>query len=71
MITSADVAKVLDFGLARNDLATMESDLGSMWAMLNGMLARDAEDPLVLPQGPPTPRSVSVDDARLIAVAVV
>lgn len=56
--------------LAENELATMESELGSMRAMLNGMLARGAEAPLEPPAKLPDPRPVAADDAKLIAVAV-
>jgi outer membrane protein TolC len=41
-----------------------------MKAMLNGMLSRDPDAPLDLPQALPVPRPLSADDARLISVAV-
>ena len=58
------------FRLAENELASMESEHMSMRAMLNGMLARDAQAPLALPTTLPAPRAVWADDAALIAVAV-
>ena len=42
-----------------------------MRSMLNGMLARDAGAPLELPRSRPAPRTISVDDATLIAIGVV
>ena len=57
------------YRLNENELANMESELGSMKAMLNGMLARDPRAPLELPPGLPQPRRLAVDDAKLIAVA--
>ena len=57
------------YRLNENELANMESELGSMKAMLNGMLARDPQAPLELPAGLPQPRRLAVDDAKLIAVA--
>jgi outer membrane protein TolC len=38
--------------------------------MLNGMMARDAGAPLDLPETLPEPRTIAVDDAKLIAGAV-
>ena len=58
------------FRLAENELANMESEHMAMKAMLNGMLAREAQAPLALPSGLPPPRPLSADDATLIAVAV-
>jgi outer membrane protein TolC len=58
------------FRLAENELANMKSEHMSMKAMLNGMLAREAQASLGLPKTLPAPRPLSVDDATLIAVAV-
>ena len=55
---------------AQNDLAGLQAKAGSMCAMLNGMLGRDASAPLSLPSNLPMPRPVIADDAALIAVAV-
>jgi outer membrane protein TolC len=60
----------IEWRLAENELASMEAEARSMRAMLNGMLARDAQAPLILPVTLPLPRAVAADDARLIAVAV-
>ena len=57
------------YRLSENELANMESELRSMKAMLNGMLARDPTTPLELSPGLPPPRQLAVDDAKLIAVA--
>lgn len=57
------------YRLNENELANMESELRSMKAMLNGMLARDPRAPLELQPGLPPPRPLAVDDAKLIAVA--
>lgn len=56
--------------LAESELATMRSESAGMKAMLNGMLARAADAPIVLPSAPPTARLLAADDARLIAVAI-
>jgi cobalt-zinc-cadmium efflux system outer membrane protein len=56
--------------LAQNELASLEAEIKGMRAMLNGMLGRDSEAPLELPQSLPLPRPVLADDAGLIAVAV-
>jgi outer membrane protein TolC len=58
------------YRLADNELAGMESQRSSMRVMLNGMLARDSDAPLTLPEGLPAPRPLSPDDARLISIAV-
>jgi outer membrane protein, heavy metal efflux system len=55
---------------AENDLATLEAKARSMRSMLNGMLAREANAPLILPARLPSPRPVAADDARLIAAGV-
>src|SRR6185503_3989396 len=57
------------YRLNENELANMESELRSMKAMVNGMLARDPQAPLELPAGLPPPRQLAVDDAKLIAIA--
>lgn len=59
-----------EYEMARNDLASMNSELQSMRAMLNGMLARPGEATLLPPRALPSPRPLSADDAQLIAVAV-
>lgn len=59
-----------EYEMARNDLASMNSELQSMRAMLNGMLARPGEATLLPPRVLPSPRPLSADDAQLIAVAV-
>lgn len=53
---------------ADNDLASLEAKARSMRSMLNGMLAREANAPLILPSSLPAPRVVIADDSRLIAV---
>ncbi len=55
---------------AANDLASLEAKARSMRSMLNGMLAREADAPLNLPGGLPSPRPVAVDDSQLIAAGV-
>jgi len=65
-----DLLKVqIEHQLAGNELATLEAEANSMRAMLNGMLARDAQSPLTLPATLPAPRSAPASDAQLIAVA--
>ena len=53
-----------------NDLQNMEAQASSMRAMLNGMLARDAQAALSLPPVLPPARHIPADDAALIAAAV-
>ncbi|MGE5609234.1 MAG: TolC family protein [Bacillota bacterium] len=60
----------IEWRLAENELASMEAEAKSMQAMLNGMLARDAQAPLAMPETLPLPREVAAEDDRLIAVAV-
>lgn len=60
----------IQYRLAENDLVGMQSQLESMRAMLNGMLARKPDAPLRSPATLPAGRAVSADDARLIAFAV-
>ena len=47
-----------------------QAQVSSMRAMLNGMLSRDAQAPLVLPTALPAPRELLATDDRLIAMAV-
>jgi outer membrane protein TolC len=56
--------------LAHNDFHNAEAEAKSMRRTLNGMLARDAVAPLVLPSVLPPPRPVAATDAQLIAVTV-
>ncbi|HEV8379686.1 MAG TPA: TolC family protein [Tepidisphaeraceae bacterium] len=58
------------YRLAENQLATMEVQHMAMRSMLNGMLGRDPQAPLNLPQTLPAPRPLAADDARLIALAI-
>ena len=55
---------------SQNDLGSLEAKASSTRSLLNGMLARDAKEPLELPPDLPAPRVVVADDSRLIAVAV-
>jgi outer membrane protein, heavy metal efflux system len=55
---------------ADDELASLEAKAHSMRSMLNAMLARDADAPLILAASLPPPRAVVVDDARLIAAGV-
>lgn len=65
-----DLIKVqTEYELSRNEYANTESELASMRAMLNGMLARPAKAVLLPPAVLPPPRPVA-DDSHLIAVAV-
>src|SRR5256714_1667816 len=57
------------FGLAENQLATMQSEHMTMLSMLNAMLARDPRAPLNLPPTLPPPRPLFADDAHLISLA--
>lgn len=59
----------IEYRLAENELETMESQASAMRAMLNGMLARDAQAELKVPSIPAA-RRVAGDDAKLIAIAV-
>lgn len=56
--------------MAENELANLEAEANSMRGQLNGMLARDAKEPLKLPPALPSPRPIAADDAQLIAMAV-
>lgn len=58
------------YRLAENELANMVAEHRSIRAMLNGMLFREPDAQLDLPQVLPVPRSLAVDDAQLISVAV-
>ena len=57
------------YRLNENELATMESQVKAMKAMLNGMLARDPQAIITLTAGLPAQRPLAADDARLIAAA--
>lgn len=67
-----------DYELARNEQANMQSELHTMRAMLNGLLARTGDAPLLPPAGiGPGPEMLeprvippAATDARLLAVAV-
>ncbi|MFI5381617.1 MAG: TolC family protein [Tepidisphaerales bacterium] len=56
--------------LARNELANLQNELKMSRAMLNGMIGRPAGEPLDPPAELPPARTIPVDDARLLAVAV-
>ncbi|AZG78838.1 TolC family protein (plasmid) [Methylocystis rosea] len=56
--------------LAKNNLLNLEAEVRSARSKLNGLLARDAEEPLNLPPTLPAARPVIGNDARLIEVAV-
>ncbi len=56
--------------IARNNLRNLDAEVRSAKARLNGLLARNARDPLNLAPQLPAPRPVPANDARLIAVAV-
>jgi outer membrane protein TolC len=60
----------IELRMAQDELATMQSKLPQMRAMLNGMLGRPPEAPLPAPTTMPAARSVPVDDASLFAVGV-
>src|SRR5258705_8265374 len=57
------------YRLAENQLATMESQHVAMRSMLNGMLGRNPQARLDLPQTLPAPRPIAPHDSKLIAVA--
>jgi len=56
--------------MTENSLASMRSQALAMRAMLNGMLARRPDEPLVLPEAFPSPREVKAGDDQLIAMGV-
>jgi outer membrane protein TolC len=58
------------YRLAQSDVETMIWQHHAIEAMLNGMLARDADASIDLPETLPAPRPIPADDARLIAAAV-
>ena len=60
----------IEYRLAEVELQRMQTQRKSMRAMLNGMLARDPEAPLPLPDTLPDPRPLWASDAQLIAAAV-
>jgi outer membrane protein TolC len=55
---------------AEDSLKSAEAELAARRAMLNGMLAREANAPLAAPSPMPPPRPIPVDDAALLATAV-
>lgn len=59
-----------EYEMARNELASLQSELQATCAMLNGLLGRFASDTLLPPDVLPSPRTMVADDASLIAVAV-
>ena len=59
-----------EYEMARNDLASLQSELQATRAMLNGLLGRSVGDTLLPPDTLPLPRTIVADDARLTAVAV-
>lgn len=62
----------IELRTAEDALKNVEAELAGARAMLNGMLARDADAPLAppSPMPPPPPRPLPADDATLLAVAV-
>lgn len=60
----------IEHRLAENELQNMEAQRRSAQAMLNGLLSRPPEAPLILPPELPAARPVPADDARLIAMGV-
>ncbi len=58
-----------EYEMARNELASLQSELQAARAMFNGLLGRSCDDPLLPPDALPSPRTIAADDARLIAVA--
>lgn len=59
----------IEYRLAENGLANLESEARTMRAMLNGMLARNPNDALIVP-ALPEPRKIEADDSKLIATGV-
>jgi outer membrane protein TolC len=59
----------IEYRIAENELANLESEVRTMRSMLNGMLARDPQSPLDV-KALPEPRPLAVDDATLIATGV-
>lgn len=57
------------YRLAQNELASMTAEQMTMRSVLNTMIARDPNAPVVLPDGLTPPRPVATDDSRLIAMA--
>lgn len=55
---------------AEDALKSAEAERTARRAILNGMLARDADAPLPAPSPMPPPRPIPVDDAVLLATAV-
>lgn len=66
-----DLLKIqIELRLSENDLHNIEAEARGTRAMLNGLLAREPESLLPLPQALPAPRAAEADDARLIALGV-
>ena len=66
-----DLSKaMIESQMSANELAALQAKAQSMRGMLNGMLGRDANARLVLPEHLPAAREVLADDARLISVGV-
>jgi outer membrane protein TolC len=59
----------IELRMAQNELQNAQAQAASAKAMLNGLLARDAQAPLTIEPQLPTPRRVP-DDARLLAMGV-
>jgi outer membrane protein TolC len=59
-----------EYEMASSELESLRSELQATRAMLNGLIGRSADDPMLPPDALPSPRPISADDARLIAVAV-
>ncbi len=59
----------IEYRLAENELANLESEARSMRAMLNGMLARDPQAAFRT-TALPAPRPLAADDAQLIAAGI-
>jgi len=60
----------IEYRLSENELKAMEAELSQQRAMLNALMGRDSNDPLLPPQQIPPPREIPADDATLLAVAV-
>ena len=56
--------------LAQNDLKDFEFRAAALRGILNGLMARKGDAPIALPPRLPSPRPVTANDAKLIAVAV-
>lgn len=60
----------IELRMGQDELATLQSRLPQMRAMLNGLLGRPPDAPLPAPATMPAARPVPADDARLFAVGV-